>query len=71
MRALIPTLPLLLLAACHRVATEPPPYVAPPTDTTPIGGGLSVIGLGIVVAAVVIALGDALRGSGKGGERDG
>lgn len=67
MRRAVPMLPLALLAACQEAATKAPP--AP--DMTPVGGGLSVIGLGLVIAAVVIALGDALRGSGKGGERDG
>lgn len=72
MRRPILLLPPLLLAACQEVATEAPRCVPPPpTDMGPVGGGLSVIGLGIVVAAVVVALGEALRGPGKGGGRRG
>lgn len=65
-------LALLLLAACQEAPTAAPVYVPPPpADMGPVGGGLSVIGLGIVVAAVVVALGEALRGSGRGGGRRG
>ncbi len=38
-----------LLAACDQSYPPPPDY-------TPVGTGLSVIGLGIVIAAVVIAI---------------
>ncbi len=67
MRRALLMLPMVLLAACQDAATKAPPS----PDMTPVGGGLSVIGLGIVIAAAVIALGEALRGPGKGGGRRG
>lgn len=67
-------LALAFLTACQETVTRVPVYVPgplpPPTDMSPVGGGLSVIGLGLVIGAVVIVLGEVLRGPKKGGDRD-
>jgi hypothetical protein len=49
------------LVACNE--ETPAPQTLPPiiTDVTPVGDGLSVIGIAMIAAAVVLVLGKLLR----------
>lgn len=49
----------LLLTSCNEEVPPPTPTIL--ADVTPVGDGLSVIGLALIAAAVVLVLGKLLR----------